>query len=112
MKHKFEEYFQLPWSVEFQDTAAFIKSVNMPKQDSIFVDTNIDAHVGAVCYAVACANLMSEAVELLDDAQNIMKWTCELCDGEACGRCGGCDVKGIGSRIAALLAKLEGGADE
>lgn len=58
MKHKFEEYFQLPWSVEFQDTAAFIKSVNMPKQDSIFVDTNIDAHVGAVCYAVACANLM------------------------------------------------------
>ena len=111
MKHKFEEYFQLPWSVEFQDTAAFIKSVNMPKQDSIFVDTNIDAHVGAVCYAVACANLMPEAVELLGKCAIEMQKRCDYCAGKGGRACIGCSNSEMRTEIHALLAQLEGGAE-
>lgn len=82
------------------------------KINNYLLSTNRSNVFPVLEFMAKSANLMPEAVELLDDAQNIMKWTCELCDGEACGRCGGCDVKGIGSRIAALLAKLEGGADD
>ena len=64
---KFEEEFPLPWDIERRDTAARIRPVAMPKQDSIFVDTNIDAHMGAVCYAVACANLMPHIIDKLDE---------------------------------------------
>lgn len=64
---KFEEEFPLPWSIEFRDTAARIRPTDMPKQDSIFVDTNIPAHMGAVCYAVACANLMPHIIDKLNE---------------------------------------------
>lgn len=116
MTKDFEKYFPLPWHIEEEETGQL--RTLCPASGEAFMDFGIvegpldfDGY-DVQEYLVQCANLMPEAVELLDDAQNIMKWTCELCDGEACGRCGGCDVKGIGSRIAALLAKLEGGADE
>lgn len=137
MKRDFEEYFPLPWSIKHRQQCYdmgytedfFMLDLNSKGQGDDVPPSLVDftarggydhlkgrddieeARKAVLAYIVTCANLMPEAVELLDDAQNIMKWTCELCDGEACGRCGGCDVKGIGSRIAALLAKLEGGAE-
>lgn len=105
----FEKVFPLPWKMQRRGTWEYINAENGSGLDiCIIPSTDYEPKKAARQYLVQCANLMPEAVELLDDAQNIMKWTCELCDGEACGRCGGCDVKGIGSRIAALLAKLEG----
>lgn len=139
MKRDFEEYFPLPWHIKRRtvcwemgveenfiyldlngDSGRHASEVVPSLIDFTARRNNVEfnkydvdnAREDALKYIVQCANLMPEAVELLDDAQNIMKWTCELCDGEACGRCGGCDVKGIGSRIAALLAKLEGGMGE
>ena len=112
MKRDFEKYFPLPMQLNKADIlmsangdilSYFSTSLTTPERRKAYKQT--------IQYLVQCANLMPEAVALLDDARDVMKWTCEICDGEASGRCGGCDVKGIGSRIAALLAKLEGGAE-
>lgn len=112
-EYKLSKECALPWNLDVRSkTYMAIRNANNNPTGLVLMCTGTPSQKAAADYAVACANLMPEAVELLDDAQNIMKWTCELCDGEACGRCGGCDVKGIGSRIAALLAKLEGGMGE
>ena len=116
MKRDFEKYFPLPWHIE-EDETGQLRTL-CPASGKAFMDFGIiegpldfDGY-DVQEYLVQCANLMPEAEELLKAAQNIMKGTCELCDGKACGRSGGCDVKGIGSRIGALLAKLEGGMEE
>lgn len=107
---KLEKDFSLPWHLQRVGEASEI--ITASGNPLFYIKCGKTEQDWNACkYLVHCANLMPEAVELLDDAQNIMKWTCELCDGEACGRCGGCDVRGMGSCIAALLAKLEGGID-
>ena len=101
----FEKEFPLPWGVEFRDTAAFIRPVDMPEQYSIFLDTNIPDHIGAIRYAVQCSNLMPEAVAIIKD----------LCDAAMAADS---SIRGLEmtekviQRAEALLAKLEGGAED
>lgn len=95
----FEKEFPLPWGVEFRDTAAFIRPVDMPEQYSIFLDTNIPDHIGAVRYAVQCANLMPEAVEVIRDLIGIAAVLDYGADNAV-------------TRAKQLLAKLEGGAED
>lgn len=108
----FEKEFPLPWGVEFRDTAAFIRPVDMPEQYSIFLDTNIPDHIGAVRYAVQCANLMPEAVELLGKCAIEMQKRCDYCAGKGGRACIGCSNSEMRTEIHALLAKLEGGTED
>lgn len=109
----FEKVFPLPWGVEFRDTAAFIRPVDMPEQYSIFLDTNIPDHIGAVRYAVKCANLMPEAVEVLNEADDhmgaLLAAVCDDCPKLGTEDCEECPPYKTLRKIGVLLAKLEGG---
>ena len=70
-------------------------------------------------YAVQCANLMPEAAELLKSADEKLIDLCSTCwnamDAAGLGRfvdCKNCNVESLDTSIKALLAKLEGGADD
>ena len=109
----FEKEFPLPWGVEFRDTAAFIRPVDMPEQYSIFLDTNIPDHIGAVRYAVQCANLMPECVNMLKEADmymtSMLVGLCNDCPDKGTEMCRVCKLKTVLDDIKTLLAKLEGG---
>lgn len=63
-------------------------------------------------YLVRCANLMPEAVRLLNEALRIIEKACTACaniDAYHCGLCGRTETT---REIKALLAKLEGCVEE
>ena len=108
----FERYFPLPWEVKIIDTATFIQSEFEPGEHTIKFNADNIAHVDALEYMVKCANLMPEAVELLKAAQETMNEACTVCAEDLGERCATCDREEIDRRITALLAKLEGGAED
>ena len=112
MTKGFEKYFPLPWEVKIIDTATFIQSVFEPRCHVVEFNADNMAHIAALEYMVNCANLMPEAVELLKAAQETMNEACEVCAEDLGERCAQCDREKIDRRITALLAKLEGGADD
>ena len=112
MTKDFEKYFPLPWEVKIIDTATFIQSEFEPGEHTIKFNADNIAHVDALEYMVKCANLMPEAVELLKAAQETMNEACTVCAEDLGERCATCDREEIDRRITALLAKLEGGAED
>lgn len=60
-------------------------------------------------YAVQCANLMPEAVELLGKCVSELQRRCDYCAGKDGRACIGCSNSETRAEIDALLAKLEGG---
>ena len=71
----------------------------------------------ALRYAVQCANLMPEAVELLRSADEKLLDLCCMCVNATSEAgyfvdCKNCNVESLDTSIKALLAKLEGGAED
>ena len=105
MKREFEKYFPLPWEVKIIDTATFIQSEFEPGEHTIKFNADNIAHVDALEYMVKCANLMPETVAIIKD----------LCDAAMAADS---SIRGLEmtekviQRAEALLAKLEGGAED
>lgn len=117
MKHKFEKYFPLPWDIETDEDESYWMIT--PARGSSFLDFGAIkvpkfADVRDVMnYIILCANLMPEAVELLKDTNTKLKRLCEICGTENIGNeCIRCTMPGLVTRVDALLAKLEGGAED
>ena len=112
MKHKFEEYFPLPWETTKEKDVVFIKGQgwNIP----VIIAEGSAAECAereALRYAVQCANLMPEAARLLNEALRIIEKACIACANIDAYHCGLCGREETTREIKALLAKLEGGAD-
>lgn len=138
MKHDFEEFFPLPWCIKHRQQCYdmgytedfFMLDLNSEGQGDDVPPSLVDftarggydhlkgrddieeARKAVLAYIVTCANLMPEAVELLKAAQEIMNEACTVCAENLGERCAICDREEIDRRITALLAKLEGGAEE
>ena len=144
MKHKFEEYFQLPWSIKHREVCYEMGVV----ENFIYLDLNGDgsehasekipslidftarrdnvdfdkydvdnAREDALKYLVQCANLMPEAARLLRSADEKLLDLCCTCVNAMTEAgyfvdCKNCNVESLDTSIRALLAKLEGGAEE
>lgn len=131
MKHKFEEYFQLPWSIK-RRTVCWEMGV---EENFVYLDLNgesgehasegvpslvdftarrhnVDfdkydvnnAREDALKYLVQCANLMPEAVEILKDFIIATTSNDRSPDGLDY-------TEDVIQRAEALLTKLEGGAE-
>lgn len=138
MKRDFEEYYPLPWqgkcrlacydmgfreefimldmnAVEGQDGKRPPSLIDFTARGSYDHlngrDPILEARKDALKYLVQCANLMPEAVRLLNEALRIIEKACIACaniDAYHCGLCGRVETT---REIKALLAKLEGGAE-
>lgn len=132
MKRDFEEYYPLPWTVIKTKNGAFM----VPNTEALttehwfkrslkdglietFSTNAFPPRVAALEYAVQCANLMPEAVELLKSADEKLLALCRTCDNAmsdaGLGRfvdCKNCNVESLDTSIKELLAKLEGGAED
>ena len=118
MKRDFEEYFPLPWTVIETKNGAFM----VPNTETLttehwfkrslkdglietFSTNAFPPRVAALKYAVKCANLMPEAVEVIRDLVQLASPP-------------GYDPDSLDyadyvvGRAEELLAKLEGGADD
>lgn len=109
----FEKYFSLPWETTKEKDIVFIKGQDWDIPVVIAEGSITEcAEREALQYAVQCANLMPEAVELLKAAQETMNEACTVCAEDLGERCATCDREEIDCRITAFLSKLEGGADD
>ena len=117
MTKDFEKYFPLPWEVKIIDTATFIQSEFEPGEHTIEFNADNIAHVDALEYMVKCANLMPEAARLLRSADEKLLDLCRTCVNAMTEAgyfvdCKNCNVENLDTSIRALLAKLEGGAED
>lgn len=117
----FEEYFPFPWNIFFYgDGVHYIETdsdrgfwIMEEKGDGSTKQPDSAEGRAAMKYIVRCANLMPEAVELLKDTNTKLKQLCEICGFENIGNeCIRCTMPGFVTRVDALLAKLEGGAND
>ena len=106
MKHDFEEYFPLPWTIQRKGTWEHINSHNGEGLNiCIMPYTDFEPKKAARQYLVQCANLMPETVAIIKD----------LCDAAMAADS---SIRGLEmtekviQRAEALLAKLEGGAED
>lgn len=120
----FEEYFPLLWTVIEHKNGAFMKqnaalitgkkgykeSVELGLVEEFSVNS-FPPRVAALKYAVKCANLMPEAVRLLNEALLIIEKACIACANIDAYHCGFCGREETTQEIKEFLAKLEGGAD-
>ena len=112
MKREFEEYFPLPWKTTKEKDVVFIKGQGWDIPVIIAEGSVVEcAEREALRYAVQCANLMPEAVKLLNEALRIIEKACIACANIDAYHCGLCGREETTREIKALLAKLEGGAE-
>ena len=114
MTKGFEKVFPLPWKMQRRGTWEYINAENGSGLGICIIPaTDYEPKKAARQYLVQCANLMPEAVELLKDTNTKLKQLCEICGFENIGNeCIRCTMPGFVTRVDALLAKLEGGADD
>lgn len=118
----FEKYFPLPWTVLKTKNGAFVrqnaalitgkKSYKELVELGLIEEFSVNSfppRVAALKYAVLCANLMPEAVRLLNEALRIIEKACIACANIDAYHCGLCGREETTREIKALLAKLEGG---
>ena len=139
MKHDFEEYFPLPWSIKHRTVCYEMGAgenfvyLDLNGESSKHVsegvpslvdftarghydhlkgrDETMEARKGTLEYLVQCANLMPEAARLLNEALRIIEKACIACANIDAYHCGLCGREETTREIKALLAKLEGGAE-
>ena len=106
MKRDFEKLFSLPWAIQRKGTWEHINSHNGERLNiCIMPYTDFEPKKAARQYLVQCANLMPEAVAIIKD----------LCDAAMAADS---SIRGLEmtekviQRAEALLAKLEGGAED
>ena len=118
MTKDFEKYFPLPWTVIEHKNGAFMKQNAAPitgkkgYKESVelglveeFSVNSFPPRVAALKYAVKCANLMPEAVEVIRDLVKIVSQPDYDPDS--------LDYSDhVVRRAEELLAKLEGGAED
>lgn len=96
----FEKYFSLPWETTKEKDIVFIKGQDWDIPVVIAEGSIAErAEREALQYAVQCANLMPEAVEVIRDLIGIAAVLDYGADNAV-------------TRAKQLLAKLEGGADD
>ena len=140
MKRDFEEYFPLPWqgkcrlacydmgfreefimldmnAVEGQDGKRPPSLIDFTARGSYDHlngrDPILEARKDALKYLVQCANLMPEAVEVLNEADDhmgaLLAAVCDDCPKLGTEDCEECPPYKTLRKIGVLLAKLEGG---
>lgn len=110
----------LPWKLDIRSsTYAGIRNAQNEPTGIVLMSTGTPTQKAAMNYIIQCANLMPEAVELLKTADKKLIDLCYTCfnamDAAGLGRfvdCKNCNVESLDTGIKALLAKLEGGAEE
>lgn len=113
MKRDFEKFLSLPWAIQRKGTWEHINSHNGEGLNiCIMPYTDIEWKKAARQYLVLCANLMPECAEALKQAKKELAGICEWCN--TCPSNGRklCETGSAIENITALLAKLEGGAEE
>ena len=115
MTKSFEQDFPLPFHIE-EDETGRLRTL-CPASGTAFMDFGIvegpldfDGY-DVQEYLVKCANLMPEAARLLNEALRIIEKACIACANIDAYHCGLCGREETTREIQALLAKLEGGAD-
>ena len=117
MKREFEEYFPLPWKTTKEKDVVFINGQgrNIP----VIIAEGSAAECAereALRYAVQCSNLMPEAVEVLNEADDhmgaLLAAVCDDCPKLGTEDCEECPPYKTLRKIGVLLAKLEGGAED
>ena len=117
MKRDFEEYFPLPFHIE-EDETGQLRTL-CPASGTSFMDFGIvegplefDGY-DVQEYLVKCANLMPEAVEVLNEADDhmgaLLAAVCDDCPKLGTEDCEECPPYKTLRKIGVLLAKLEGG---
>ena len=105
MKHDFEEYFPLPWTIQRKGTWEHINSHNGEGLNiCIMPYTDFEPKKAARQYLVQCANLMPEAVEVIRDLVQLASppdYDPDSLDY----------ADYVVERAKELLAKLKGGAE-
>ena len=133
MKHDFEEFFPLPWGIKHRQQCYdmgytedfFMLDLNSKGQGDDVPPSLVDftarggydhlkgrddieeARKAVLAYIVTCANLMPEAVEVLDKCTSELLKRCDYCAGKGGRACIGCSNSEMRAEIHALLAKLE-----
>ena len=109
-EYKLSKECALPWNLDVRSkTYMAIRNANNNPTGLVLMCTGTPSQKAAADYAVACANLMPEAVELLGKCVSELRRRCDYCaskDGRACIHCSNSETR---TEIYALLAKLEGG---
>lgn len=118
MKHDFEEYFPLPWTIQRKGTWEHINSHNGEGLNiCIMPYTDFEPKKAARQYLVQCANLMPEAVEVIKMAcfspcRDLCKYAKNGAPSVDVPECDDCPEGAYYERAKAFLAKLEGGEDD
>ena len=142
MKHDFEEFFPLPWGIKHRQQCYdmgytedfFMLDLNSKGQGDDVPPSLVDftarggydhlkgrddieeARKAVLAYIVTCANLMPEAVEVLNEADDhmgaLLAAVCDDCPKLGTEDCEECPPYKTLRKIGALLAKLEGGAED
>lgn len=113
MKRDFEKLFPLPWTIQRKGTWEHIINSHNGEGLNICIRpyTDFEPKKAARQHLVQCANLMPEAVRLLNEALRIIEKACIACANIDAYHCGFCGREETTREIKALLAKLEGGAN-
>ena len=107
MKHKFEEYFPLPWETTKEKDVVFVNGQGWNIPVIIAEGSVVEcAEREALRYAVQCANLMPEVVEVLKQALDGIEEACCYHNQYTCPSCSWCTAESAKNKISALLAKL------
>ena len=107
----FQDAYALPWTIkhygEFDAifSAGELRLCYVSRPDT-------ERKRAAMSYLVQCANLMPEAVRLLNEALRIIEKACIACANIDAYHCGFCGREETTQEIKELLAKLEGGAED
>lgn len=107
----FQDAYALPWTIKhYGEFDAIFPAGELRLCYVSRPDT--ERKRAAMSYLVHCANLMPEAVELLGKCAIEMQKRCDYCAGKGGRACIGCSNSEMRTEIHALLAKLEGGAED
>ena len=110
MKRDFEEYYALPWTIKHYGEFDAIFSADELRLCYVS-RPDTERKQAAMSYIIQCANLMPEAVRLLNEALRIIEKACIACANIDAYHCGLCGREETTREIKALLAELEGGAE-
>ena len=111
----FEEYFPLTWKMHRCGEGDNI--ITASGEPLCYIKCGkTEQNRNACQYLVRCANLMPEAVEVLDEADDhmgaLLAAVCDDCPKLGTEDCEECPPYTTLRKIGVLLAKLEGGAEE
>ena len=99
----------LPWKLDIRSsTYAGIRNAQNEPTGIVLMSKGTPTQKAAMNYIIQCANLMPEAVRLLNEALRIIEKACIACANIDAYHCGFCGREETTQEIKEFLAKLEG----